>query len=100
MRANHKAIAAPISAIARLQGRHTAESASGAPITTTVVAPPLNVSPTCEAHTKSTASRRQIIAQAKGHSKIATGPKRRAGITGGVNDAVMAAFAMVSDLAP
>jgi hypothetical protein len=61
-----------------------------------LISPPPIVSPTCEAHTKSTASKRQIIAQAKGHWEIATWPKCRAGITAGVNDAVMVAFVMVS----
>src|SRR5215813_6854270 len=96
MSAPHAAVAAAISAIARLRRRYTAESASRAPITPAGIAPP-TVSLTCEAHTKSTASRTQTIAQTEGHWNIATAPKCRAGIIAGVNDGVMVAFVMISD---
>src|SRR5262249_16674661 len=99
VKANHKAHASVMFAMPRLRRRKAAESASTGPIQQASITPPPIVSPTCEAHTKSTASRRQIIAKAKGHWKIATGPNCRAGITVGVNDAVMVAFVMVLDRA-
>jgi hypothetical protein len=39
-----------------------------------LISPPLIFSPPCEAHAKSTASRKPTIAQAKDHWTIATGP--------------------------